>query len=45
MILIHMVFTYSRSDSKIKLIMLENNTNKNSMDNLIRQKYQLSFIM
>jgi hypothetical protein len=27
MILILMVFTYSRSGSKIKLIMLENNTN------------------
>jgi hypothetical protein len=27
MILISMIFTYSRSDSKIKLIMSENNTN------------------
>jgi GH15 family glucan-1,4-alpha-glucosidase len=37
MILILMIFTYSRSDNKIKLIMSENNTNKNSMDNLIQQ--------
>jgi hypothetical protein len=27
MILIFMIFTYSRSDNKIKLIMSENNTN------------------
>jgi hypothetical protein len=37
MILILMIFTYSYSDNKIKLIILKNNTNKNSMDNLIRQ--------
>jgi hypothetical protein len=35
-ILILIIFTYSLSDSKIKLIMSENNINKNSMDNLIR---------
>jgi hypothetical protein len=36
-ILILIIFTYSLSDRKIKLIMSENNANKNSMDNLIRQ--------
>jgi hypothetical protein len=36
MILILIIFTYSRSDSKIKFIMLENNTN-NLNENLIKQ--------
>jgi hypothetical protein len=44
MILILMVFTYSCSDSKNKLIMLENNTN-NLNENSIKLNINLSFTM
>jgi hypothetical protein len=36
-ILILIIFTYSLNGSKIKVIMSKNNTNKNSIDNLIRK--------
>jgi ABC-type phosphate/phosphonate transport system permease subunit len=42
MIFILMIFTYSRSDNKIKFIMSENNTN-NLNENLIEQDINLSF--
>jgi hypothetical protein len=44
MIFILMVFTYSHSDSKIKLIMLKNNINNHNRK-LIKTKHQLSFTM